>query len=287
MVKFVYINAGGDEIEMSVASGFIVTDFRSPSSNDISLSESQALSQVGSTVSGHAVNSKTISIEGVFKSVSNGRKELLDAVLPAVPAKFRYVNTKEKIDVYWDVYPKRTPEITNNRCWESFSFDMLAPYPYPRNWEPVTTNFAYTRATHRFRRSYSSTVPWKLSEKIIKPLNVVSNTGSMPTGFTATLIASANGIKNPKILNVDTREYIGFTSLTMQDSDVLQVCTVPGKCAVLLTRNGVTSNAIPYMDYESTFFVLPRGKSNIKITADTNSNSLDAMIVVENVTAGV
>lgn len=286
-VKLIYTNAYGDSLEFSKDSAIRITDIDGLSANSISLSESTVTNQVGSSVTGASVQSKSMTIEGRYKYAPATRKRLLAVVLPAVTATLRYINTVEGIDVYWEGQPTKTPDISKNPIWQTFQFVMKLPYPYPRLTESGVTAFSSFDSAFRFPQAYSSTVQWKISSREIMPLQAITNRGDIDAGFTVEFKALTDGIKAPKLLNVDTRESITFSNLTLGSGDVLRVCTKPNQREAVLIRNGTESNAFEYMDYDSVFFLLARGTNNIRYSASTNESNLEVTMSFEETLAGV
>ena len=111
-----YTNEYGDSIEFSRNSDIRITGIDGLSANSIELSEATVTNQVGSSITGASVQSKSMTIEGRYFYTPAVRKRLLAVILPGVSARLRYQNTKENIDVYWEGQPTKTPDISTNPC---------------------------------------------------------------------------------------------------------------------------------------------------------------------------
>ena len=99
--------------------------------------------------------------------------------------------------------------------------------------------------------------------------------------------ALTDGVKGPKLLNVDTRENVSFSQLTLNSGDELTVNTMINAREVLLTTSEGTKNAFEYMDYDSTFFLLARGANTLRYSAQEKESSLEVTLSFEESLAGV
>ena len=282
-----YTNEYGDSIEFSRNSDIRITGIDGLSANSIELSEATVTNQVGSSITGASIQSRTMTIEGRYLYTPATRKRLLAVILPGVKARLRYQNTVENVDVYWEGQPTKTPDISTNPVWQNFQFTMKMPYPYPRTTEGENKNFSYLQSSFRFPQAYSSKTPWQISSRIIEPLQTITNRGDIPAGFTVTFKALTDGVKAPKLLNVDTRENISFSQLTLNSGDELTVNTMINAREVLLTTSEGTKNAFEYMDYDSTFFLLARGANTLRYSAMEKESSLEVTLSFEESLAGV
>lgn len=282
-----YTNDYGDSIEFSKNSDIRITAIDGLSANTIDLSEATVTNQVGSSITGASIQSKTMTIDGRYFYTPAIRKRLLAVILPGVGAKLRYQNTVENVDVYWEGQPTATPDISTGPVWQSFQFSLKLPYPYPRTTEEENKSFSYLQSGFRFPQAYSSKTPWRISTRIIEPLQTITNRGDIPAGFTVTFKALTDGVKGPKLLNVDTRENIAFTQLTLNSGDVLTVNTMINAREVLLTTSDGTKNAFEYMDYDSTFFLLARGANTLRYSAQEKEANLEVTLSFEESLAGV
>lgn len=282
-----YTNDYGDSIEFSKNSDIRITAIDGLSANNIDLSEATVTNQVGSSITGASIQSKTMTIEGRYLYTPAIRKRLLAVILPGIGARLRYQNTVENVDVYWEGQPTATPDISTGPVWQNFQFSLKLPYPYPRTTEEESKSFSYLQSGFRFPQAYSSKTPWRISTRIIEPLQTITNRGDIPAGFTVTFKAIADGVKGPKLLNVDTRESISFSQLTLNSGDELTVNTMINAREVLLTTFEGTKNAFEYMDYDSTFFLLARGANTLRYSAQEREANLEVTLSFEESLAGV
>ncbi|MCB8640932.1 MULTISPECIES: phage tail domain-containing protein [unclassified Holdemanella] len=286
-VKVIYTNEIGDSIEFSKESGIRITNIDGLSSNTISLSEATVSNQIGASVTGVSIQAKDMTLNGRFQYAPNIRKRMLAVILPGVSATLRYINTNENIDVYWKVHPKTTPVISNGVVWQNFQISLRLPYPYARSSDSNVTDFNTLTPLHRFKRSYSSKTPFKLSSRSYQPLKTIYNKGALSTGFICRMTAGVDGIKAPRIANVDTQENISFPKLTMAIGDILEISTYENERYCHLIHQGDITNVFSYMDYNSTFFQLKPGNNVIRYSSSASENMLDVRLTFDDTVAGV
>lgn len=282
-----YTNDYGDSIEFSKNSDIRITTIDGLSANSIDLSEATVTNQVGSSITGASIQSKTMTVEGRYLYTPAIRKRLLAVILPGVGARLRYQNTVENVDVYWEGQPTATPDISTNPVWQNFQFSLKLPYPYPRTTEEENKSFSYLQSGFRFPQAYSSTKKWRISTRITFQSLTIRNKGDLSAGFTADLMARADGIESPKLTNEDTGEFLGFTGLHLQRGDILRICTVPNKKKTVIIRGSQVINAFEYCDFESSFFLLRKGNNRIKYEASRGVENLETTLTFEEVLAGV
>lgn len=283
----IYTNEKGEALEFSKETGLRITSIDGLSANNISLSEATVSNQVGSSITGKSVEAKDLTIDGRFKYDPNIRKRLLAVILPGVSATLRLINTKEDLDVYWKVQPKKTPEIGNGATWQNFQVVLRSAYPYARSADSNITDFNTLTPLHRFKRSYSSKIPFKLSTRNYQPLREIYNKGSLDTGFICSMTAEADNIQAPRITLVDTQESISFQGLTLNMGDTLEIGTYENEKYCHLIQKGKVINAFAYMDYTSNFFQLKPGNNVVRYSATTNESSLNVKLAFDDTVAGV
>lgn len=133
MKKLIYTNEFGGSLEFSSTSQINVTEFSGLTSNSISLSESKVLNGVGTANTGLNIESKQLTVAGRFKANKNIRKRMLDIIVPGIKAKLRYIDDEYDTDVFWDVQPSSTPDISWDVNNQDFQFTVKAFFPYPKS----------------------------------------------------------------------------------------------------------------------------------------------------------
>lgn len=102
------------------------------------------------------------------------------------------------------------------------------------------------------------------------------NQGDISTGFVAEFTCTSS-VQNPKLINVDTQEYIQLNKTIAADEKVI-VSTVGGEKYVKGIKAGVESNYFQYFDYESSWMQLNPGLNILKYDADDNVTGLEVSV---------
>lgn len=287
-VKITYENDYGESIEFSKDSGIRISAINDLSSNSVQVSTASGAGQVGASVTGKKVQPKTITFEGAYRYDPAIRRKLLNVILPGVDAKIRYQDLDAGLDVYLDGTPTMTPSLSDNPFWQNFQFDFFCAYPYWKGIDGELLEFVHYESAFKFPYTFSSTVKWKLTNKIINQLSYISNQGSVPIGFVAKFKAR-DTVVGPELLKVLTQENIRFSGLTMQVGDQLVISTIPNDsyCRITRASNGVEENVFYLMDFESSFFMLDKGDNPLRFDAVSGYENLDVTVEYYITYAGV
>lgn len=288
MRRFIYYNEYGDSIEFSDKTNFKVIHVDGLNSNEVEMMEASADVQVGTQVTSQKVKSKPITIEGDFKENYKNRRKLIDTIAPAVNATLRMIDDVNKVDVYIKGMPKITPFISETKVYQRFQFVFYCPFPYWRSTTKEAFDFFLYQSRFRFPRSYSSTMPWKISTRIMKTIVNVYNSGTIRTGFTIKIKALAT-VKAPEIIDIVSQKKIKMKdSFTLEDGDILTIYNYQDNLQILKESKGVTENAFGDLDIDETsFFQLNVGDNVIRAGALQNEESMDLTIEFDRTLAGV
>lgn len=107
-------------------------------------------------------------------------------------------------------------------------------------------------------------------------LATLDNTGDIDTGLTIVFTCTSS-VTNPSLLNVDTREFIKINK-TIVPGEQVTITTSSGERLIRGELNGVESNYFQYLDLDSSWLQLHRGKNILKYDADSNSAGLEVSL---------
>lgn len=263
----IYTNDLGASITLAYQSctetPYTLTSIDSLSSNTSSVSESKTYGGYGSVVSSVVVEPKDETYEGDFPTNQATRQKLIDTVLPGVKAHLRYIDTERNIDVFRYGYPLVTPIISDDPGYQRFQFTMHSPYPFWTMTAISKAEFYKFNSLFSFPYTFSSTVPWKISQLYLVQNENVYNPSPTRLGYKIR-IKARGGITGPKFWNVDTQEGIRFKdSFSMQLDDELEISTLDNEKGVFLIRNGVRTSVFKYLNHDSTVFTQLEPGDNI------------------------
>ena len=239
---------------------------------------SSAINQDGLTLENVNYSSRSIMIEGLFKSnpkrVEEVRKKLSHLINPKIP--IEVIKNDKKIIAF----PKTTLNISRESKWNNdyfFKFLIEAtafdPFFYNKKDDYILT------------QGYEDLFefPLEIKEEGIEfarkrpALTTVTNNGDVPTGciFEYYFIAETT---NPKIINASTREFIKINS-SFNQGDKLIIDTNYSKKKITLIREGKEYNYIKHLDYRSSFLQLEVGLNKFKFEVETGENSFQSAIL--------
>jgi hypothetical protein len=117
-------------------------------------------------------------------------------------------------------------------------------------------------------------------------IQTINNKGDISVGMTIQLKFNADTV-NPKILNVSTQEFFGFTG-TYAAGTVLTVVTTRGsKSVTKVLEDGTSSNAMSERMTGSTFLQLAKGNNFLSLSADSGETNVIGNVTYSPMVMGV
>ncbi len=212
MLTFEYITENG-AVSFSEDSDFWITDIDGLSSNEINISETQGVNQIGSTRSSQSVRPRDLTVTGVlFGDLKENRRTLLSCVSPMIPARFFIHEDGESW--YLEGTPKRTPVMEETAEIQQFQFILHCPYPYWRTADDANTLLAGIKALFRF--PFYTGGKWYISKYEASAFKRVLNDGDVAIDLTVELKAMAQ-VQAPEVLLVETGSRYASQRLCRQE----------------------------------------------------------------------
>lgn len=268
--KIIYDN-GMRQMTFSKSGTIWITTLSGFSSNNITISETQATGQTGTTLSGQAIQPKDITIDGVIRGdIAANRRALLATVSPGIPARITVVQGNKSY--YLEGVPTKTPEISDGMSEQDFQFAFHSPYPYWQDTDHVNSTVSGLAALFRF--PFYTGGEWYISKYSEGYYGEVINEGDMAVGFVVSFYASAQ-VSNPEILHMGTGKKIRL-NIDLAAGDRIIVSTVYGqKRVTVLYSDGNAENGFRYLSMDSglDMEILP-GKNLIRHDADEGHSNL-------------
>ncbi|MBN2997578.1 phage tail domain-containing protein, partial [Ruthenibacterium lactatiformans] len=227
MLTFEYITAN-NAVSFSEDSDFWITGIDGLSSNEINISETQGVNQIGSTRSSQSVRPRDLTVTGVlFGNLKENRRTLLSCVSPMIPAHFFIHEDGESW--YLEGTPKRTPVMEETAEIQQFQFILHCPYPYWRTADDANTLLAGIKALFRF--PFYTGGKWYISKYEASAFKRVLNDGDVAIDLTVELKAMAQ-VQAPEVLLVETGSMLRITK-TLQAGESFTISTVYGSKRVI------------------------------------------------------
>lgn len=284
-MKYWFTNCFGKTIEFSNESVYKLTSIQGLSNNTSSVNEVTSIYQIGATMANAKVESKRLIFNGEYEYTADRRKNIINVFVPGKEGRlFAYDGNEE---FYLDVMPTNTPTLSDDDVIQDFQFELYAAYPYWRSVKDKESKFTYYSSFFRFPRSFNSTVPWKISKRVLNVISNVHNEGTIPTGFKV-IFRALSDVTSPELLYIDTQEKIKMKEdFILSAGDELILTTYDNKKSVLWKKRGIVENAFRYLHDENTFFQLLPGDNLIRYGADQNYQGLEVLLIYETTVVGV
>ena len=297
-LKLIYTNSNGDTLEFSNTSGVFINTIDGLSSNTIDLTESSSYDQVGSTLTGTAIQSKDLSFEGHFKESAQTRKSLISVIRPDLSATLRYIDSDNDIDVYWEGYPSKTPVISWAKKSQSFQFTFRTFYPYARKTERTQSKFYEAEGTIFFPRTFTNTEGFEISTIKHNNILLINNYGNTTSGFTFKAVFLRDDIASIRIKDQTSTDFIEVKGISglLKSGDYLEIETTPNNVRVQGTTYNdavaTTKSFVKYLNLKSTFFLLAPGANTIEVqvlssASEDATDGIEAYIEFNEVLVGV
>ena len=239
----------------------------------IDLSESQGVNQIGTTIQGESIPSRLIKIEGTIKDKAVLRREQLIRLMPPEASLRIVFNNK----LYIDGKPEVTPGIERYAKNSRFQFSVRAPYPYWRYMDQDATALSGMQKMFRFPINYGNPPTHRFGSRIDVAYKNIENVGNVPCPFMVRLHA-VTAVTNPRILNIETLEYIGMKK-TMVAGEIITMDTRNGGLDITSEVSGVVTDDFKNFDTNSSVpFLLSVGDNLIRYDADSNRTGLNAIV---------
>ena len=148
---------------------------------------------------------------------------------------------------------------------------IICPKPYFKDVNDLITMFSDVSKLFSFPFSISN-AGMELSAISLNQRRSIINTGDAETGVIIKLFATGT-VENPVIYDVLKRTHLRI-NFTMLPSDTIVINTNVGEKSIELIRDGVSQNALGYMEQDSTWFVIEAGDNVFTYDADSGNSNL-------------
>lgn len=192
---------------------------------------------------------------------------------------YKYFPPKRSVKLYFshgsrNVYIEGTVELIECDLFSSrqvAQISIICPKPYFKSVNELTTVFSDVSGLFEFPFSIpESGIEFGAITANIR--KVIINTGDVESGIVIKLFAIGT-VVNPVIYDVFKRTQLKL-NVTMQQGDAIVINTNVGEKSITLIRAGVNTNAIGYMERNSSWFTLVTGDNLFTYDCESGSNNL-------------
>lgn len=205
---------------------------------------------------------------------------------------YKYFPVKKTVTLYFsngtrNIHIKGTVELiecdifTNKQVAQ---ISIICPKPYFKAVDELTTSFSDVSSLFEF----PFTIPESGVEISTITTNIrksIVNSGDIETGAIIELFAIGT-VVNPIIYDVLKRTHIKL-NFTMQQSDKIVINTNVGEKSIVLIRDGVTTNALGYMERSSEWLTLESGDNVFTYDCESGGNNLQISFITSLLYSGV
>lgn len=287
--KLIYTNELGESVEFSHNSVYHSNEISGLSDIRNAIYSFNAMGQDGDTYLGNRIESREIEIVGNIAQhnadkMINCRRFLTHVLNPHLSAilTYQYGDFKRVIDCKVD----NAPVFENNPVFKGFTVQLLCLNPFWREENENRADIASWIGGLEFPLMVPDDIGIELGYREQSLIVNVYNGGDVKTGMKV-LFTALGTVVNPKLINVDTGEFIKFNNLTLSAGEVLMVSTFYGKKEVSLFKNNVVYNGFRYWDIDSTYMQLAVGDNLLRYDAERNLDNLEVSIYHHNMYLGV
>ena len=266
---FKYVNSNGDSITFEYEHGFLINKPTGIDTLSVSHNEAQGINQTGSTIQSSNVQSRPVTISGIFVGLAqiDNKNRLLSVIRPDLSAKL-YAD-----DYYLDVKPTETPTIEPKEEFAAFQFSLLAAYPYWQKDGSASATLSGVQKMFKFPWLINLTTPYQFGKRVSAQFINIINDGQVPIPFTATFIALEQ-VVNPKLIEASTNNYL-LLNKTLAAGEKVVVQITHDRTYVTSSVDGECRGAL---DLNSKFNRLAVGDNVIKPEATSGKASLEVDI---------
>jgi hypothetical protein len=294
--RITYVNEKNGIIEFSANSLYHVDISRVVGLSDVRnvLYTASNMGTDGNTVTGSKIAARNISITGGIKIPAAKKDECINAMRNLN----KILNPRLKAYIIYECGNKRrvidcrletAPVYTRIEALWTFSIDIFCAYPYWRDGAETAQNVAGWKGEFEFPVGGGfeiKTGGMEFARRAADAVAVIVNAGDVAGGCRIEFHARTT-VKNPRVTNADTGDYMKFNGLTLNAGDTLIITTEYGNKKAVLIRDGDEINALGYWDVGGTFLQLEPGENLLSYGADENEDGLDVMIHHSNNYLGV
>jgi hypothetical protein len=273
----------GNELRLDGRDGLVVAPLHGMTAIPIDLNLAQGVGRVGSTVQGHSVQGYSIMIKGtILGYVEDRKKRLFDVLVPETECELIYRESKETWII--DVLPKVNPDIQHVTSFARFGFTVFAPHPYWRNTQGSRRVLSGSEAMFRFMVNYGE--PHIFGERLKGKSVNANNYGNVPIRFVLMFVAHVPDVLNPKVINVETREFIQINR-KMEVGEVIIVDMTISPMTVTSVIGNTETDIFEDFELDSVPFSLKVGDNFLQDDAENNHGGMDCWILYHDEYSGV
>lgn len=162
---------------------------------------------------------------------------------------------------------------------EAVQISIICPRPFWQDMNAIYTELSNVLKMFQFPFAIAETPGVPLSEIMENPVCTVNNSGDVPCGCIITVKIASNAaagtqIRNLRIYNVTTQEFIGFGTYPFEPGDEITINTQSGQLSATLNHGGAITNLLNWVVSGSSWFKLLVGENRFTFTTANDSEAV-------------
>ncbi len=282
--KLIYENDKGQSVEMTQSFPFFLQKFEGADGLSANVNKTKGVGQDGTTISSVTLKDRPLAIFGSIKGDTKEEMAAQRAILLKVFTQkvrgwiqYEYGDVVGQIRCQVEEAPIFSKK-TRSFKYQDFIINLIAPNPL---WISPTSNSAEMAA---WVGGLSFPLSFPMSFAMQGKTIAVTNNGDVDAPVHIDFYGPST---NPKIKNVTTDEFIRVKR-DLLEGQRLSINTEYGKKSVqLIDGDGITTNAMNYIDLDSKFWSLEPGQNTISYEADAGENQAKVNITWKNRFSGM
>lgn len=262
------------------ADGNTVFDMNLGDGVEVTFGTSQGFAQMGETVENQTVSGKPINVKGVvYGDVEERKRTMRNVMAPFVAGRLLFNG-----EYYIRVYVKAPPSFSPKKGDGRFTMQFYAPFPFFYSLDEKTAYIGIVTPEFQFPVNYG--IPHRFGTKSAARYTNIINSGDVKIPFGLYLYSNGE-CTNITITNLTSLAYLKING-TLNAGESMKIYREnDGVLRAEMTADGVTADAIAWIDEESTLFELDVGDNLIAATDDNNGAGLMASFMFREAVAAV
>lgn len=264
-----YTSAQGNTLNLTDNADFFLKDVDGLTAADVDLSTVTIALADGDEVTNTKGKARSINLYLEFKqgvNVELAKRRILAAIKPKNRGRLDFTYQGLHLQIEGVTQAITIPRFSNDVIMQ---ITIYCGFPYWKDATKIISEISTILDNFHFEMTVTTSNPIIFGKILGQAMNVINNSGDVPTGMMIHIIAMSDNVINPKIeRTIDGAFFVINT--TMNTGDEIIINTNKGQKDVL--KNG--TSIINLVGSGSTWFQLEVGENEFTVTDQSGNNSL-------------
>lgn len=289
MQKIVFTNANGQSITLESAKPYLLLSITGTGAAETDVQMQKAPFQDGQTYIDTLLEPRIISIEVAIlastqEELHQKRREIAQVFNPKLgpgTLRYEYDGGVKEIEAVSDLAPV-FPSGSGNQAqgFQKALISLVCPSPFWLDVYEESQEMSAWLGGLEFPLEFDPDMSFEEAGDTV----TVTNAGDVETPVTIEFNGPA---ENPRVDNLTTGEYVRVNRTLLAGEKLIIKTAFGQKSVTLVDSGGNESNAMHYIDLNSTFWQLQPGENTISYTADSGAEEATVLVTWKNRYVGV